>query len=102
MVTILCFKPCFKWLLPKIARPEFINTCGRCVVLNLVLNGYSLKFILIGFNHKKKEFRVLNLVLNGYSLKLELLELNKSSLVARSFKPCFKWLLPKIRIIRIK
>ena len=41
----MSFKPCFKWLLPKI---RCLNAIARAeaawVVLNLVLNGYSLKF----------------------------------------------------------
>ena len=63
------FKPCFKWVLPKIS---FLVSAGSLYVekvLNLVLNGYSLKF----FTRRR------NL---------------EDSLI--SFKPCFKWLLPKI------
>ena len=37
---------------------------------------------------------VLNLVLNGYSLKFY--DIAKDEVKFLSFKPCFKWLLPKI------
>ena len=45
--------------------------------------------------------KVLNLVLNGYSLKFKSIILGLSEKPDEvSFKPCFKWLLPKIHNVR--
>ena len=67
------FKPCFKWLLLKIV----VNGVPRYIwleeVLNLVLNGYSLKSHVAGF----------------------------APAVQLCFKPCFKWLLLKILTISL-
>ena len=69
MTTSGSFKPCFKWLLPKIEN--------LCICMEFVPN-------------------VLNLVLNGYSLKFRTTDPYFIYDVVKGFKPCFKWLLPKI------
>ena len=48
----------------------FNNLTKEEAVLNLVLNGYSLKYIILSsLDPTAKTTEVLNLVLNGYSLK---------------------------------